>query len=318
MDIVGKRRWFFLLSGVILLVGIISLMVPPALRPGIEFTSGSALTLTFTESVSEADIRTVLEENGHPEAVIQKLGENTVLIRTSTLEEAEIDAGGTVVTPSEQSQIKTALQQNIAPIEEGKSSFATVSPVIARETVRNAGIAVAIAALAILLYITWAFRKVPNPFRYGVCAIIALVHDLLIVIGVFSILGKTLNMEVNAMFIVGVLTLLGYSVNDTIVVFDRIRENVARNIERPLRQVVNESLWQTLGRSLNTSLTTLVVLLALLFLGGATIRPLVLVFIIGIITGTYSSIFIASQMLVSWELGDFRKVLRFLRLAPAR
>jgi preprotein translocase subunit SecF len=315
MDIVGKRRWFFLISGVILLAGIISLMIPPALRPGIEFTSGSALTMTFTESVSEAEIRAVLEENGHPEAVIQKLGGDTVLVRTSTLEEAGTDSEGNVIL-AERVRIENALQQNIAPIE--SSSFASVSPVVARETVRNAGIAVAIAALAILLYITWAFRKVPNPFRYGVCAIIALVHDLLIVIGVFSILGKTLNMEVNAMFIVGVLTLLGYSVNDTIVVFDRVRENVSRNIERPLRQVVNESLWQTLGRSLNTSLTTLVVLLALLFLGGATIRPLVLVFIIGIITGTYSSIFIASQVLVSWELGDFRKVLRFLRLAPAR
>ena len=316
MDIVGKRRWFFLLSGIVLLVSIISLGIPPALRPGIEFTSGSAMTLSFSESVTESDIRAVLEDKGHPEAVIQMMGGNTVFIRTSTLKEAELDAVGSVITLSEHIQIEDALTFSVAPIE-GKE-FTSVSPVVARETVRNAGIAVAIAALAILLYITWAFRKVPNPFRYGVCAIIALVHDLLVVIGIFSILGKTLNIEVNAMFIVGVLTLLGYSVNDTIVVFDRIRENIARNIERPLRQVVNESLWQTLGRSLNTSLTTLVVLLALLFLGGATIRPLVLVFVIGVITGTYSSVFVASQVLVSWESGDFRRVLRFLRLAPAR
>ena len=127
-----------------------------------------------------------------------------------------------------------------------------------------------------------------------------------------------MNMEVNAMFIVGVLTLLGYSVNDTIVVFDRIRENISRAIERPLGDTVNLSLWEAMGRSLNTSLTTMLVLLALLLFGGVTIRSFILVLVIGTVTGTYSSLFVASQVLVGWERGDFGKILRRLRLAPAR
>jgi preprotein translocase subunit SecF len=316
MDVIGKRLWFFLGSGAIILAGIISLMIPPALRAGIDFTGGSAMTLTFSRAISESEVRSVLTDMGHPEAIIQILGKDSVFIRTTTLKEAELGLDDSVETPAEHVQIEEALRDNVASIE--AEEFDSVSPVVARETVRNAGIAVAIAAVAILVYITWAFRRVPKPFRYGVCAVVALVHDLLVVLGVFSILGKTMNMEVNSMFIVGVLTLLGYSVNDTIVVFDRIRENISRAIERPLREVVNESLWQTLGRSLNTSLTTLVVLVALYLLGGSTIRPLVLVFIIGIVTGTYSSIFVASQLLVSWEIGDFGRVLRFLHLAPAR
>ena len=316
MDIIGKRLWFFLGSGAAILAGIISLLIPPALRPGIDFTGGSAMTLTFSRAISESEVRSVLTGMGHPEAIIQVLGEDSVFIRTTALKEAELGPDGNVVTPAEHVQIEEALGDNVAPIE--AREFTSVSPVVARETVRNAAIAVAIAAVAILVYITWAFRRVPNPFRYGVCAVVALVHDLLVVLGAFSILGKTMNMEVNSMFIVGVLTVLGYSVNDTIVVFDRIRENISQAIERPLREVVNESLWQTLGRSLNTSLTTLVVLVALYLLGGSTIRPLVLAFIIGIVTGTYSSIFVASQLLVSWEIGDFGRVLRFLHLAPAR
>ena len=316
MDIIGKRLWFFLGSGAAILAGIISLLIPPALRPGIDFTGGSAMTLTFSRAISESEVRSVLTGMGHPEAIIQVLGEDSVFIRTTALREAELGPDDSVVTPAEHVQIEEALGDNVAPIE--AREFTSVSPVVARETVRNAAIAVAIAAVAILVYITWAFRRVPNPFRYGVCAVVALIHDLLVVLGAFSILGKTMNMEVNSMFIVGVLTVLGYSVNDTIVVFDRIRENISQAIERPLREVVNESLWQTLGRSLNTSLTTLVVLVALYLLGGSTIRPLVLAFIIGIVTGTYSSIFVASQLLVSWEIGDFGRVLRFLHLAPAR
>ena len=184
---------------------------------------------------------------------------------------------------------------------------------MARETIRNAIIAVIVASIGILAYVTWAFRAIPNPFRYGVAAIVALVHDMVLIIGIFSILGKAIDMEVNSMFIVGLLTVLGYSVNDTIVVFDRIRENVARNIDRPLPGVVNTSINETVGRSLNTSFTTLFVLLALLLFGGPTIR--------GFPDGTghrsggrhYSSVAIASQFLVIWEQGEIRRTLRALR-----
>ena len=318
MDIVGKRRWFFLISALIILPGLISLMIPPALKPGIDFTSGSALNITFAEAglqeeINEDDIRAVLTGLGHPEALIQKTGARSVFIRTDVLE-PEVDATDGTIT-SEIAIVEEALAADIAPIE--LREFDSVSSIIASETVTYAIVVVILAAIGILVYVTWAFRAIPNSFRYGVSAIVALVHDMALIIGVFSILGKVINLEVNAMFIVGLLTVLGYSVNDTIVVFDRIRENVARNIDRPLPGVVNTSIMETLARSLNTSLTTLFVLLALLLFGGPTIRGLLLVLAIGVVVGTYSSVGIASQFLVMWDLGEIRRALRFPRRAPA-
>ena len=212
-------------------------------------------------------------------------------------------------------EIQEAFEE-LAPVS--RMDVSSVSGVVAADTVRNAFIAVVVAAIAILLYITWAFRQVPNPFRYGVAAIIALVHDVLIVLGIFSILGKVINLEVNAMFITGLLTIIGYSVNDTIVVFDRIRENVVRLPAERLEKNVNTSLLETLGRSMNTSVTLLITVLALLLLGGETIRNFLLVLLIGLISGTYSSIAIASQVLVSWEVGEIGRTMRRFRLLPAR
>jgi preprotein translocase subunit SecF len=196
----------------------------------------------------------------------------------------------------------------LAPIE--RDDLASVSPVVARETVRNAAVAVVAAALVILLYITWAFRRVPNPFRMGATAVIALIHDVLVTLGVFAILSKFMALEVNAMFITGVLTVVGYSVHDTIVVFDRIRENTARRTGRSLEATINVSLWETMGRSLNTSITTMLVIAALLLLGGPTLRSLLLTLLIGIVTGTYSSIGIAAQLLVVWQRGEWLRPLR--------
>ena len=314
MDIVSKRAWFFLISALIILPGIIAMMIPPAIKPGIDFTSGSALNIIFTQPVSEADVRDELIRLGHSEARIQKTGERSVFIRTDVLEPEVRREDGTLT--SELALIEQGLKENVAAIED--TEFDSVSPIVARETVRNAIIVVLIATLGILAYVTWAFRAVPNPLRYGVSAVLALVHDILLIIGIFSILGKVMNTEVNSMFIAGLLTVMAYSVNDTIVVFDRIRENVARNVDRPLGGVVNTSIMETLGRSLNTSFTTLFVLLALLLFGGPTIRSFLLVLSIGVVVGTYSSICIASQFLVMWDQGEIRKALRFLRLVPAR
>ena len=316
MDIVGKRRWFFLFSGIVILAGIISMAIPPSLKPGIDFTSGSVLTITFSEAVSESDVRTQLNSLGHSDAIIQKLGKDTVLIRTKVLKEPEIGADGKVIKSSDRDIIEKVLEANVASIQ-GRQ-FDTTSPIVAAETVRNATIAVIVAALGILLYVTWAFRAIPHSFRYGAAAIIALVHDLLIVVGIFSILGKVIGLEINAMFIVGLLTVLGYSVNDTIVVFDRIRENVIRSIDQPIEQTINDSILQSIGRSINTSFTTIVVLVALLIMGGPTIQGLLLALLIGVASGTYSSIAIASQFLIVWERGEIRKFLRILRLSPAR
>ncbi|MCE2405034.1 MAG: protein translocase subunit SecF [Dehalococcoidia bacterium] len=319
MVFVGKRGWFFLVSGLLILPGVISLLIPPPLTPGIDFTSGSALEVTFVRGtdVNEDAVRDVLDDHGHSEALIQKTGGRSVFIRTDVLEPQVEGPEGAV--SSEQAVIERDLEDRIGLIE--SRDFDTVSAIVAEEMVRNAIIAVLFAAVGILVYVTWAFRNIPNSFRYGVSAILALVHDMLLIVGIFSILGKALNVEVNSMFIVGLLTVLGYSVNDTIVVFDRIRENVARNPDRPFPGLVNLSIMETIGRSLNTSLTTLFVLLALLLFGGSTIRPFLLVLIIGVVVGTYSSAAIASQFLVIWERGELRRALGYLpfvRRAPAR
>ena len=305
MNIVGKRRWYFLLSAIVLVPGIISLFIPPAIKAGIDFSSGSAIEVTFESEVEEENVRDAMGDVGHSDARIQKLASDTVFIRTKELMEGERD------------EIQAALERVVGPVT-AISKVETVSAEVAGETVRNAIIAVLVAAVGILLYITWAFRNIPGSYRYGVAALLALGHDILIIIGVFSILGKVIDLEVNVMFVVGLLAVAGYSVNDTIVIFDRIRENVARNIDRPLAESVNISILESMGRSLGTSLTTTFALLALILIGGSTLREFLLVLLIGTAAGTYSSIFIASQFLVMWEVGEIGRFFRFLRVRPAR
>ncbi len=167
-----------------------------------------------------------------------------------------------------------------------------------------------LASLFITLYITWSFRNVPNSLRFGISAIVALLHDVLLVVGVFSILGKFFDVEVNTFFITGLLTVVGFCVHDSIVVFDRIRENVGRGVIRNFPDAVNHSLLQTMGRSFNTSLTLIFSILALLLLGGGSIRDFLLVLLIGVTTGTYSSVFIASMFLVTWQQGDIPRLRR--------
>ena len=310
MDIISKRRWLFLFASALALISVIALLIPPAIRPGIDFTSGSVLTITFERPVSEQEVRSVLAEFGHAEAVIQRAGENTVIIRTRVLKEAALDAEGNVVRPGEREQIERALEERVAPIK--TRDFSSVSPVVARETVRNSVIAALVALVGILLYLAWAFRRVPHPFRYGVSAVVGLAYTVLVVVGVFSILSKAVGLEVNAMFIAGILTVVGYGVNDTVVVFDRIRENVARALGRPIEEVVNESVLQSLTRSLNTSLTTLLVIVAMLLMGGATIRGFLLTLLVGIVVSTYTSLFLASPLIVAWERGEVKNPLRIL------
>ena len=305
MNIVGKRRLYFLLSALVLVPGIISLIIPPAIKAGIDFSSGSAFEVTFSREVQEEEVRGAMGDAGHSDARIQKLSSDAVFIRTKELQEGERD------------RLQAALEQAVAPVL-AISKVETVSPEVAGETVRNAIIAVMVAAAGILLYITWAFRHIPGSFRYGVAAILALAHDILIIVGIFAFLGKVIDLEVNVMFVVGLLAVAGYSVNDTIVVFDRIRENVARNVDRPLAESVNISIMESMGRSLGTSLTTIFALLTLILIGGPTLREFLLVLIIGAAAGTYSSIFIASQFLVMWELGEVGRFFRFFRLSRLR
>ena len=307
LDIVGKRGWYFLFSALIIIPGIISMVLPPGwstlnsgLRPGIDFTSGSVFNVTFEEGVDQQEILDRMNALGHPEALVQRVGINTFFIRTEVLEEA---SEGEL---SEREIIERDLEETLG-MQRDRVEFESVSPIVASESVNIAFYALAAASVFILLYVWYAFRRVPKAYRYGFSAVLALVHDVLIILGVFSILGRVIGFEVNSMFIVGLLIVAGYSVNDTIVVFDRIRENVQRHPDRDLGGLVNLSIMETIGRSLNTSLTTLFVLVAMLLIGGPSIRELLLVLAIGAVAGTYSSIFIASQFLVMWDRGEIRR-----------
>jgi SecD/SecF fusion protein len=317
LDFVHRRGWYFLLSVVILIPGVISLLIPPALKPGVEFASGTSMTVRFEESVAAEDLRSAMADIGHDEARVQRTTEGDFIIRMGELEgTADVPPVGPAM-PSERETIEDELEERFGPLT--VRDFASVSEIVSREIARNATIAVLAAAVGILLYIIWAFRHLPKPWRYGVCAIIAVLHDTLVILGVFSIFGKVFGMEINTMFITGLLTIIGFSVHDTIVVFDRIRENITRNPGVELPEIVNASLTETLARSLNTSLTLVVTIAALLLLGGVTIQSFLLVLLIGVVSGTYSSIFIAAQLLVSWEEGDVLRVFQrlFPRLAPA-
>ena len=307
MDFAGKRGWFFLVSLVVILPGMVFLILAPGLKPGIDFTGGSTLIVEFSEGVDQADLRARLEEMGRPEAVVQGMGDDTFFIRTVELDEAQKDG------------LVGGLESDLSPSGSTVLAFDLVSPVVARETVLNALYAVLAAAVGIFLYVWWAFRNVPSPFRYGAAAIVALLHDTFIVVGIFALLGYVWDVEVNTMFLIALLTVIGYSVNDTIVVFDRLRENVLLNPNSGFADNVNLSISESLGRSLNTSLTLLFTLLALFLFGGTTIRTFLMVLLIGVVVGTYSSIGIASQLLVSWEYGDARSLFRrvFRRPSPA-
>ena len=184
--------------------------------------------------------------------------------------------------------------------------FESVGPAVGAEVTRAAGIAVAVAALFILGFIIFAFRKVPNAFRYGVCAIAAMIHDILVTVGLFSIAGLVLGWEADALFLTALLTVIGFSVQDTIVVFDRIRENIPKRRGESFETIVNRSLLETIHRSLATQLNAIFVLVALLLLGGATTKQFVAVLLVGLMSGTYSSIFKAVPLLVTWETGEVR------------
>jgi preprotein translocase subunit SecF len=294
MYITGKRTLFLIISEVLILIGIIALVVF-GLTPGVEFSSGSILTVSFDEEVEQAELETAMTELGYSNVIIQRTGGGDFIIRTQEL------------SGEERMALEDSLSAEFGALTERE--FYSVSPMVASETANNAIIAVGVAAVGILLYITWAFRKMPKPFHYGVCAIIALVHDVVIVLGIFAIFGAIMNWEINLMFITGVLAVIGYSINNTVVVFDRIRENLKRGISANFEAVVNNSLVETLSRSTNTSLTTMIVVLALLLFVGSTILNFAIVLLIGIIAGTYSSLFIAPNLLIIWDRGEWGRLI---------
>ncbi len=319
LNLVKRRNLFYLISVLLLVPGLISLIFPPRLHLGIEFTSGTTFSFRYADPVTRGEVEQVLKDTGLSGFRIQTTGDNEFLVTTDEIEGSASSPPVGPSRPSERDRIEEELQSNYGGFVDAAGNpttqfleFSSVSAAVSSDIGRNAAIAVLAAAVMITLYITYSFRNVPNSLRFGVSAIVALLHDVVLVIGAFSILGKLFGTEVNTFFITGLLTVVGFSIHDSIVVFDRIRENVASKVFRSFPDAVNHSLLQTMGRSFNTSLTLIFSIVALLLLGGDSIRDFLLVLLIGVTTGTYSSVFIASMFLVTWQQGDIPSTWRRL------
>lgn len=319
--LVRHRYWWFAFSLIIILPGLYFLLLHPlfstgrfglGLRTSIDFSGGSLWEIQFPQrsrdQLSTQTIARIFAESGFENATVQ-LSQVTIdgspvgaaLVRSRALSATE----GT----AEQQRVLEALSSEYG--EARRERLESVGPTVSQESTRSAVIAVIGASVAILLYLTWAFRKAPHPVRYGVCALLAMLHDVILVLGIASILGTFFGLEVDALFLTALLTILSFSVHDTIVVFDRIRENlINRRAGEGFDEIVNHSLVQTLPRSINTQLTTFFTLTALLLFGGDTIRNFVAIMLIGLISGTYSSIFNAAQLLVVWEHKEWQNWFR--------
>ena len=290
MQIIPNRKIWFTFSGVLIVLALAALGFW-GLKPGIDFTGGSLLEVKFAKDYPPSEeIRALLSgpELGLSALLIQPSAENTVVLRFPPLTEDQHQAAF------------TALSGKYAGAEEVR--FDSIGPAIGRELFRKSLGAIVIVTVVVLLYIAWSFRKINRPvpaWVYGAVVVVTFLHDVIIPLGVFAWLGKFYGLEVGSPFIAAVLLILGYSINDTIVVLDRVRENLKR-LKAPFESIVEASVHQTINRSLNTSLTTLFVLVALYIFGGSTLSVFSLALIIGIALGTYSSIFIAAPLLVVW------------------
>lgn len=303
-SLVQKRHWYFRISAILILPGIVAMIystisLGSPFRLSVDFTGGSMWELSFSQPASPDRVRSILADAGFGDATVQAVGnERNLSIRTRQMEVAT----------------KQALQEAFAQ-EFGETTelrFESVGPIIGYETARSAILAILASSLAILFFIAIAFRKVPNAFRYGVCAITKMLHDVLFLLGVASILGIFAGWEVDSLFLTAVLTVVGFSVQDVIVVFDRIRENIPRRRGEPFETIVNRSLLETIHRSLATQLNAIFVMVAIILYGGATIKQFMLTMLIGMVTGTYSSIFFAVPLLVVWEKGEIGHLFRRL------
>ena len=296
LNVIGQRKIWLISSGLLVLIAIISLFVW-GLKFGIDFTGGSILEVSYSkERPTMMAVQEALAGLDLSDVRLQPSGEKDYILR---FEEIEETTHQNILTSLEAIKIDGAQDNTLSELR-----FEAVGPIIGQELKVKALQAIVLVLLFIILYIAYAFRKVSKPvasWKYGLAAIVALVHDILVVIGVFSILGHFMNVEVDILFVTALLTILGFSVHDTIVTFDRIRENLFRNQDQDFNEIVNDSINQTVIRSINTSFTTLLALLAVYFFGGKSIQNFALALILGVIAGTYSSIFLASPLLVIWN-----------------
>lgn len=299
-NFVQRRRLYYLISAALIIPSIIAMIYSTIqfgspVRLSIDFRGGSVFVVQFEEEASETAIREVYTDFGMDDPIIQQLGDltdNRWQVRAGTL------------TADEQVALRAALEERVAPIDENQSTLDVVSPAIGTEVTRAAFLAVLGAGVVVLTFIWFAFRRVPNPVRYGTSAIVAMLHDVIVTLGVMSLMGILFGWEADALFLTAMLTVVGFSVQDSIVVFDRIRENQPKYRNEDYETVVNRSVLETIHRSLATQINAVFVMVAILLFGGATIKQFIAILLIGLLSGTYSSIFTAVPLLVSWEKGE--------------
>lgn len=297
MNIIRHRKLWYAISLIVIVPGLVSLFLKPHLHLSIDFTGGSQIEVEG--SIDPAQIQQSASALGFKNVSVVSSGQNRSLVRYR--DDADV---------ATQEAHHQAFKARLEALGGRELSFDTVGSAVSKDIGRNALLAILFASIAIVLYIAFAFRNVPPPvssLNFGVCAIIALLHDALLVIGIFSLLGRFAGVEIDALFVTAILTVIGFSVHDTIVVFDRIRENLRRE-RKPFDQIVNDSILETFARSINTSVTVLLTLLALYLFGGQSIKYFVLALLIGIASGAYSSIFNAAPMLVTWQNYKARKL----------
>ena len=302
-NIVEKRRWYYIGSGVLLVLCLVIMIISTILygqplRIGNDFTGGSIFVIEFDVPTTEDAIRQAFAGQGIEGPIVQPRGApelNTWQVRTREVAANEI--GGILV----------ALGEQIGEVNEDALLFDSVAPAVGGEVARAAGLAILVTAVIIVGFIWFSFRRVPNAARYGVCTIVGMAHNLIITFGFYSLMGIVAGWEVDALFLTAILTVIGFSVQDVIVVFDRIRENIPRHRREPFEKVVNRSILETIHRSLATQLNAMFVMVAVILFGGSTIKPFIATMLVGMISETYSAIFIAVPLLVTWEQASARK-----------
>lgn len=296
MNLMQKRGLWFVISILAMLPGVIYMIMAlatgkPILPLSIDYTGGTVWELRFTNPVAPADVRKIFVDAGYSDTISYNVADDkTVEIKLKTIDN------------DQKQDLLNKINTQFGASEE--LAYRSVGPSIGSEVSQSAFIAVVVASLLILLYLAFAFRQVEHPFRYGICAVIALVHDVLVTITFVCIMNWLAGWEIDALFLTAILTVVGYSVSDTVVVFDRIRENLRRTRGESLTMIANRSIIETAARSLGTAFTTLLTLIAILVLGGASLQQFVATLIVGIISGVYSSIFNATALLVAWDEGS--------------
>jgi preprotein translocase SecF subunit len=298
LNFVQRRRLFFTIAGVLIALSLVALVTSAImfdgqfLRISIDFKGGTLFVLHFDAPVEESAIRQVFIDNGHTGAIVQRLGaaaDNTWQVRTRFAETEEVQ------------KILDDLDSQVGYVNRTLSNWNTVESTVGAEVAQYAALAVLVAALAVLAFIWFSFRKVPNPFRYGVVSIVAMLVNVVITLGFFALMGILQGWEADALFLTALLTVIGFSVQDVIVVFDRIRENIPRHRGEPFELVVNRSVLETVHRSLATQLNAMFVMVAILLFGGTTIKPFIAVMLVGMLSETFTSLCVAVPLLVVWE-----------------